>query len=173
MGETFEENVELLTPDEFSDPKIIEILQNEDVVNGVINAIVYNIELPDGRNGLDYFLNGYCYLLARMLTELFGSYAVAYNSWDRGHVVTKIGENYYDAEGFIGGKKFEDLNIDLDFLPISNEELYDLPTYGGALPSKWRQLEENEIVERGVKIGIKQLRESINRNLGRVSRHSL
>lgn len=46
-----------------------------------------------------YYLNGHCPSYANILCEIFGEYAIKYNSND--HVVVKIGEHFYDVRGLI------------------------------------------------------------------------
>lgn len=50
-------------------------------------------------NVYEYYLNGHCVSYADILRNIFEQYATQYNS--SYHVITKIGEHFYDVRGII------------------------------------------------------------------------
>ena len=57
----------------------------------------------------DYYLNGHCLSYSKILCNIFKENAIQYYSSD--HVVTKIGNCYYDVGGLINPQDIKNYNI--------------------------------------------------------------
>lgn len=74
-------------------------MTNVSLILEVIEEINKNVKLPDGHTSYSYFMTGHCNVFAIILTMIFDGYATPYSSDD--HVITKIGNYYYDTLGVI------------------------------------------------------------------------
>lgn len=72
-------------------------------------------------DAISYYTSNECNSYATILCELFGQYAIKYNS--DSHIITKIGKHFYDASGiyFLTNK----------FHPTLEEDLYYIDTNFG------------------------------------------
>lgn len=78
------------------------IINNLDAINVMIEyinkALVNEQVIPEPHGLESYFLTGHCNIYAKILVDIFGDDAMPYDNND--HIITKIGEEYYDVNGF-------------------------------------------------------------------------
>jgi len=60
------------------------------------DRVLYFIASIRKRTGITYYLNGHCY---DFYFKLLGKFANAICYYDNDHVITKIGDKYYDITG--------------------------------------------------------------------------
>jgi len=72
-------------------------------------------------NPYQYYLNGHCPSYSRILCEIFKGDAIVYCS--SGHVITKIGEHFYDVRGEIDDLVTKEFTIANDDLGLHYIEL--------------------------------------------------
>ena len=102
-----------------------------------------------------YFINGHCNIYSAILYGIFGEYATPYANFE--HIITKIGDQYYDALGFVSvleddktkrGEKYYDRTID-EIMDVKYMRL-----------GQYDPNEDDPIMEQGIRYG-KELLESI------------
>lgn len=73
------------------------------------------------KDAILYYTTGECDAYATILCEIFGEYATKYNSSN--HVVTKIGNHFYDVRGIVDNYVKKDFHIteigDLYYIDVS------------------------------------------------------
>jgi len=125
--------------DIIADPTKVEKLIN--YINGCIyKAGIENMTVfyPES-----YFTTGQCNIYAKILTDIFGKYATAYDNTR--HVITKIGDNCYDFNGL-----YKVLDSDGKFIKLPNELILESEVTGlGA----YHKLDDDPLIEAGVNAG--------------------
>jgi hypothetical protein len=132
-----------------------EIINDPNQVERVIYAINLGVEIPYPHNPNSYFLTGHCNIYSLILLEVFNGYAIPYDSKD--HVVTKIGDNYYDVEG-LANWKVEDSN----FRETYKEFLLE-PMMSGV--GNYTNGTDDKIIEDGAKAGKSCIRRMIEKKI--------
>ena len=123
-----------------------------------------NIKFPEyhigdytvSHNIESYFINGHCNIYSAILCGIFGEYATPYANF--GHIITKIGDQYYDALGFIdllevegkiqSGGKYHERSVD-EIMDVKYMQL-----------GEYDPNEDDPIMEQSIRYG-KELLESI------------
>ena len=142
-----------------------ELINDPDCIEGILYKINTGIEIPYPHNLYSYFKTGHCNIYGLILTELFGVYAVPYVNHD--HVITKIGDNFYDVEGMMPKRLVESLG----FEEITADELYDLPLFRGL--GDYTKGIDDKLIETAVKIGRDFIQEIIEKRKKTKGGHSL
>ena len=124
--------------------KILEEIINDPIqVETVLMAIDLRVKTPYPHNIYSYFLTGQCNVYSLILLEVFDGYAIPYDN--NKHVVTKIGDNYYDVEG-LANRKVEES----DFKPTNKVFLLE-PIMTGV--GNYTEGVDDKLVEEGVEAG--------------------
>lgn len=89
------------------------------------------------KDAISYYTTGECDAYATILCEIFGEYATKYNSSN--HVVTKIGNHFYDAHGIV------DNYVKKDFHVTEIGDLYYIDLAFGKKDSLSKSIEEKLI----------------------------
>ena len=131
-----------------------EIIQNPVDVEAVLIAINDKLKIPYPHNKYSYFLTGHCNIYSLILLGIFKNYAIPYDNDE--HIVTKIGDNYYDVEG-LANWKVEDSNY------RESSEVYLLePIFTGL--GEYKEGIDDKVVEEGVRIGREYIEELAKNN---------
>jgi len=90
-----------------------------------------------------YFIMGQCNIYAKILSDIFGKYATTYDNTK--HVITKIGDNFYDFNGLykISEEDGKFIELPKDWLLAS--EVTGLGAY--------HQMDDDPLIEAGVNAG--------------------
>ena len=105
---------------------ILERINNIDLVINLIEAlkdrfveIRLKYEPNEHTNVENYYMTGHCSSFAKILYFIFENYTTIYDSKYEGHVISKIGDHYYDIRGLIDNlvdlKTYQECPI--DYLP--------------------------------------------------------
>ncbi len=138
-------------------------MTNPDLVGAVIYMINTHIKLPYPHNLRSYFTTGHCNIYAEILTKIFEGYAIPYTNNE--HVIVKIGEFFYDVEGPIPNRM-----VGPDYVEITIDQLYDLPTFG---VGNYDKNIDEEIIKTGVQIGKDHIKGLIDAKIEEKKGHSL
>lgn len=140
-----------------------EIIYNSDAVSIILYYMnekidSHEIKLPGNHNIYSYFMTGHCNLYSLILCKIFGEYATPYAN--SGHIVTKIGNDYYDATGFVTYEIKSNANIsEKRYYEYTIDKLTDIKSAGLGL---YDPTEDDEIIKQLVEVGKFLLDSKIN-----------
>ncbi len=100
------------------------VLETIEIINSLTTHMYYNLIKMDGKT---YYLNGGCLELSEILKEVYPG-SISYIKYDKTHVITKIGDNYYDASGYVDEPEeyYIMTNADLDIYKNYTNNHYKL-----------------------------------------------
>ena len=130
--------------------EIKNIIDNIDAMDILIYYINLALEpvIPQYHNVNSFFLTGRCNIYAQILADIFGKYATVYDNHD--HVITKIGNHYYDVRGLID--QYENLN---EYKETPLEYLKEPLIFG---IGNYKEDFDEEIIKIGVNAGNKYIK---------------
>lgn len=141
-----------------NDPLIIATIEDMISDPAKVEKLIFNIYNDIYTAGVEkmttfypesYFAYGQCNIYAKILTDIFGKYATAYDNTS--HVITKIGDYYYDINGL-----YEIKESDGNFIELPNDWLLASEMTGlGA----YHPLDDDALIEAGVNAGHKYIYE--------------
>ena len=107
-----------------------EITNNVDTIEAIIYLVNEELNVPSYHNVYSYFLTGHCNVYSLILMGIFEGYATPYDCSKEAHIVTKIGDNYYDVEGLANWKvedskyteTYKDYLLEPDIVGLGNYE---------------------------------------------------
>ena len=132
-----------------------EIINNIDAVENIVLEINQNVTIPNPHNIYSYFLTGHCNIYSLILLGVFEGYATPYDNNE--HIVTKIGDNYYDVEG-LANWKVEDSN----YRETYKDYLLD-PVFTGL--GEYKEGVDDKVILEGIKVGRTLLEKKIKERL--------
>lgn len=134
---------------------MLEITSDPIIVAEIIEALatafpaIYQKYNGFPRDPYSFYMTGHCPSFARILHEIFGDKATIMDS--TGHVITKIGNHYFDIRGLIDG--FEDIEryreCPIDYLPMVEMVLGSSADHDAELIAELVAIGKNKVLEFG------------------------